>query len=187
MSAWRHGRWMRAGIAAVVLLLAGSLIWWFFPQRIDRTLQGYEFTAGQPERPGRSLTLKLEGTLQRTLAGFWKGAGKFEGKLVIVGESYSGVPEDATPFFYLHDGVGSMAFSWLKRESIGNSVPGLHVEGMVYASTDLKELVIIRTSRSAGANNGSVVAVAAPANDREEGMALANRILIEKLGAPLMP
>ncbi|QJC52992.1 hypothetical protein HGI30_16390 [Paenibacillus albicereus] len=187
MEASSLSRWVRGGIAAVVLLLVGSLIWWFAPHRIDRTFQGYEFTSGQPDRPGRALTLRLEGTFRRTLAGFWNGAGTMNGKLVIVGESYPEVPEDATPFFYLSNGVGGMAFSWLKQESIGESVPGLHVEGMVYASGNVKELVVIRTVSSTELNRDGVVTVAAPASNREEALALANRVAAGPLGAPLAP
>ncbi|WP_339278722.1 hypothetical protein NYE40_17200 [Paenibacillus sp. FSL W8-1187] len=182
MSAWRHGRWMRAGIAAVVLLLAGSLIWWFFPQRIDRTLQGYEFTAGQPERPGRSLTLKLEGTLQRTLAGFWKGAGKFEGKLVIVGESYSGVPEDATPFFYMSRGGGRLGLNWVEINPEGQTVPRIHLIGEVMAEYDWSKLAIIRLHEKKGWNSNEGVTIAAPARNREEALELANRVMSERLG-----
>ncbi|GGO03655.1 hypothetical protein [Saccharibacillus kuerlensis] len=159
----------------IVLCIAGAAYSIYWPKAVQLEAQGVKFRLGEGSGGEEHLVqVKLQGDVWRS----WRGTREFVGTIEIEGETFEGkerLPKVRARF----DGPSGRGFiTYDYRDDTG---PNLTTYGVMYVDPSFRQVAIGIFEETEGGgqgwSSGSGLMVTAPAENRQQGLDIANRLM----------
>lgn len=160
----------RLAFGVIVIAFAlGAVVFYTYPRHVARVMKGVEYRVGAGHPHIVPVTIRVHGTLRRSLTGLRT----FQGILRISGASVSH-PDDNRPLTIRFDsnGAGIMAYGY---DLHGR--PITHGAGVVFINHDMSRLTIQEFTPGAGWTATDGLTISAPARGRSEALQISNELM----------
>ncbi|MWC29979.1 hypothetical protein [Paenibacillus sp. MMS18-CY102] len=185
-------KWIMVTGLCIILLCGIAVGIYTFPRSIDVTLHGVKYQLGTDGAKAgtESATVVIHGVSRMSI---W-GDRTFKGRVTVVGENIP-VPEDQRELEirFMRDGYGPMTYVYWERVN-GHTVGKIYGYHTIFANKDFSEVTLLVLSpvklangeegKSWNGDNGFMIT--APTSNREDAVALSNKLMHGYLDHPGM-
>lgn len=162
-------------VPAIIFALL-LVIWYTSPKQHTRVLQGISFALNNTQEEQKEIF--IGGKVSKNLM----GEKTFKGIIEVEGEELL-IPSDDREVVirFLDNGLGTIVYAGIDEES---RKPYTYSYGIIFANDDFSQVVIIKENENENEEDWSLedkTIIVAPADNRTEGIEIANKLMEEFL------